>query len=78
MVELARIRAIQQRDKEALDLISAAIARGWLPDGLEVALDLPTSRPSATSAAIPGSRRHGGRSSLTSLASGRSWGQLKL
>jgi DNA-binding SARP family transcriptional activator/TolB-like protein len=40
MVELARIRAIQQRDKEALDLISAAIARGWLPDGLEVALDL--------------------------------------
>lgn len=40
MLELARIRAIQRRDKEALDLISAAVARGWLPDGLEEALDL--------------------------------------
>jgi len=40
MLDLARIRAIQQREREALDLISAAVARGWLPDGLETALDL--------------------------------------
>jgi len=40
MFELARIRAIQLRDKEALDLIGAALVRGWLPDGLETALDL--------------------------------------
>jgi len=40
MLELARIRAIQRRDREALELISAAVARGWLPDGLETALDL--------------------------------------
>jgi len=40
MLELARIRAIQHRDKEALDLLSASVGHGWLPDGLETALDL--------------------------------------
>jgi len=40
MLGLARIRAVQQRHKEALDLISAAVGRGWLPDGLHEALDL--------------------------------------
>jgi DNA-binding SARP family transcriptional activator/TolB-like protein len=47
MVELARIRAVEQRDKEAIDLIGAAVGHGWLPDGLEDALDLadePTFR----------------------------------
>lgn len=40
MLELARIRAVQQRRTEALDLIAGAVGRGWLPDGLQDSLDL--------------------------------------
>ena len=42
MFDLARIRAVQGDREAAIALVSGAVARGWLPDGLFDAIDLDT------------------------------------